>query len=304
LLRCAHGASLASKMPLLTLALPSNASVPSDMLRAHLQEVERIRASHPSSTLRQCGEQGAPNFETLASLGQSGACGLERIVGVQLELSRLQARYKNMTETMTLHHEYGERKRQLVAFRRMLRAEVGVIRTVCEIGFNAGHGTSIWLEGSDVEVVHSFDLLVNPYSTGSVELIKAMYPGRFFMHAGDSVKVVPRFNQEQRRANAPPCDLWYVDGWHNGKTPYYDMQHVMHSARNGTTIIADDCHRHWPSVLDGWDKMHKRGLVRHPTTFPSKYWQPAPPGHKGQSGGSGFCAGVVNAPHTHHAVLE
>ena len=279
--------------------LPFNSTPSTELIASSLAEIEQIRSKYPQQTLSQC--RTAP-YESIENLEGTNECGLARVVAVQLTLSRLQAHYQNFTDAerkaSKMHKEYGGRKQQLVHLRKMLRAEVGTIKTVCEIGFNAGHGTSIWLEGTDVETVHSFDLLTNPWSTASATLVKAMYPGRFYMYQGDSVKSVARWN-EMREPSAPKCDLWLVDGKHTGREPIIDMRNALASSRNGTTMIADDCHRHYAAVLNAWQKLLNDGSVRHPETFVRKHFQlPAKSGERfgSQSGGSGFCAGVVVKP--------
>ena len=169
------------------------------------------------------------------------------------------------------------------------------------VGFNAGHGTAIWLEGTSVQMVHSFDIMINPYSLGSAGLINALYPGRFVMHAGDSLVTVTDYIREKERGRAPACDLWLVDGAHTGIRPMRDLLNAWSSARNGSTIVADDCHRHWGYVVDAWQRMVRTGgyahstdtpRIRAPTTFPSKMFHQRNMGH----GGSGFCAGVAVIP--------
>ena len=161
-----------------------------------------------------------------------------------------------------------------------------------EVGFNAGHSSAIWLEGTGVQVVHSFDVLVDAWSTGAVQLIGSLYPGRHVMHQGDSIYSIPRWWKSQLRAGKKPCDLWYIDGKHTSAWPYEDMYHAYAASRNGTTMVADDCTRFWGFVLQGWEQMKTKGLVRTPTTFPGKRFYP--PHKYGKS--SGFCAGVVVKP--------
>ena len=68
------------------------------------------------------------------------------------------------------------------------------------------------------------------------------------------------------------------------------MRNALASSRNGTTMIADDCHRHYGAVLNAWQKLLNDGSVRHPETFVRKHFQlPAKSGERfgSQSGGSG-----------------
>ena len=117
------------------------------------------------------------------------------------------------------------------------------------------------------------------------------YPGRFHMHGGDSMQTIANYVRRVRVGSAPQCDLWYVDGAHTGKAPAKDLQNAIDSARNGTTLIADDCTRHWGHVLDAWTRLLGSHKVRVPTTFPQKAFYNSD--KSGPRHGSGFCAGVV-----------
>ena len=60
-------------------------------------------------------------------------------------------------------HQYIGRKDQCSAMRlvpQLLSRWLGRnVKTVCEVGFNAGHSAAIWLEGTDIEQLHSFDIM-------------------------------------------------------------------------------------------------------------------------------------------------
>jgi hypothetical protein len=121
------------------------------------------------------------------------------------------------------------------------------------VGFNAGHGAAIWLEGTDVQALHSFDLPLSPYSNGARNLSRALYPGRISFHDGYSTSTLKQFVTDVHSGAAPRCDLWYIDGGHTGSVPSHDLDHAMHSSHNGTIVIMDDCTRHWGAVLKAWD---------------------------------------------------
>ena len=95
-----------------------------------------------------------------------------------------------------------------------------------------------------------------------------------------------------KQGRAPRCDLWYIDGGHTFVVPLSDMKWAHRASRNGTTLVADDCHRHWPSVLNGWADMRKSGRVRTPESFRPKYFEGGGRGG-GNHGGSGYCAGIA-----------
>jgi len=168
--------------------------------------------------------------------------------------------------------EYSGRDRQVLAFRKILAnndPEVGKIETVCELGFNAGHGAAIWLEGTDVKL-KSFDLLMTNWSAAAIQFNQAIYPGRTEWFPGNSAVTLPKYAEAVRAGKAERCDLWYIDGAHVGSLPFHDMKSAHESSRNGTVMIADDCTRFWGAVLTGVARMAAADLTRHSPSIPHK----------------------------------
>ena len=60
------------------------------------------------------------------------------------------------------------------------------VRTVCEVGFNAGHSAALWLSAKPSIRVVTFDLLGFPYSAACLSFLKDRFPGRLAAHRGDS----------------------------------------------------------------------------------------------------------------------
>ena len=82
------------------------------------------------------------------------------------------------------------------------------MRTVCEIGFNAGHSTLTWLEANPNLVVYTFDINHWKYTEVMVNYLKAKYPGRLNSCFGDSTVTLPLVS-----ANTDiKCDVAVVDG--------------------------------------------------------------------------------------------
>eukprot|EP00966_Prymnesium_polylepis_P126757 2931361-Prymnesium_polylepis.1 len=115
--------------------------------------------------------------------------------------------------------EYLGREDELTTFRQLLAKdmpETGKIRTICEVGLNAGHGAAIWLEGTDAKL-KSFDMFVSNWSAGAIQLNEALYPGRTQFFGGDSQVTVKAYAKEVEEGRAERCDVWYIDGAHTGK---------------------------------------------------------------------------------------
>ena len=133
------------------------------------------------------------------------------------------AKRKANRTTATKHHSTFRlgsiaAHRQQVDFYHRLAASPA-IRTICEVGFNAGHSTAVWLAANPTAHVYSFDLFGDRFSKPCFTFLRDRFRGadgvsRLFLRAGDSSQTV--------RATAIPagCDLVHVDGRH-------DYEHTM-----------------------------------------------------------------------------
>ena len=62
------------------------------------------------------------------------------------------------------------------------------VNTICETGFNAGHGTLQWLTGSDHAHVYSFDIGSHYYTRPMADYLNRTFPGRLHITFGDSTQ--------------------------------------------------------------------------------------------------------------------
>ena len=107
------------------------------------------------------------------------------------------------------------------------------IRTVCEVGFNAGHSTAVWLSANPTAIVHSFDLF-HMFGLGCVaELHRRFGAHRLVIHRGDSVKTVPA-------TPLPPCDLVHVDGRHSYGNTLRDFLNLLPKSSPHAAFLFDD----------------------------------------------------------------
>ena len=110
------------------------------------------------------------------------------------------------------------------------------IRTVCEVGFNAGHSTAVWLSANPTAVVHSFDLFAIHPGFGLrcvAELRRRFGAHRLIIHQGDSLKTVPA-------TPLPRCDLVHVDGKHNYENTLHDFLNLLPRASPHAVFLFDD----------------------------------------------------------------
>ena len=177
-------------------------------------------------------------------------------------------------------------------------ASTPAIRTVCEVGFNAGHSTAIWLTANPRARVYSFDSGEVDYTPRCMRAMGEAFAGRVHLTKGPSERTIPIAASAilERIGNGRVCDLVHVDGDHSTVATYSDFYHLFASglARcNETLILMDDvcdvdnCHCRQPSsrardaglvrygVCDGpthaLDLMQAHGLVKVLDTYYEKH---------------------------------
>lgn len=112
------------------------------------------------------------------------------------------------------------------------------VRHICEVGFNAGHSTALWLSANPTATVDTFDLF-NPHLTGFMRrnliLLQRRFPGRLIAHVGDSLRTIPAINNL-----SSPCDLVHVDGRHSYTNTRQDALNLMRISRPSALYLFDD----------------------------------------------------------------
>jgi hypothetical protein len=89
-------------------------------------------------------------------------------------------------------------------------AEQPGIKTLCEVGFNAGHSATVLLSARQETMLFVFDISNLPYSAAHVKLLKRLFGERLHFLKGDSVNLLPWFKQHKTQ-----CDLFSIDGDHS-----------------------------------------------------------------------------------------
>ena len=111
------------------------------------------------------------------------------------------------------------------------------IRRICEVGFNAGHSTALWLTANPTATVVSFDLFNNmtdAYKGRNLDVLQSVFPGRLREHRGDSLHTVPSAHIE------PRCDLVHVDGRHSYENTVKDAMNLMAKSHPTALYLFDD----------------------------------------------------------------
>ena len=173
--------------------------------------------------------------------------------------------------------------------------------TVCEIGFNCGHSTAVWITtgGSRVRVF-SFDLFNQFYSTSCRKVLSEEATRRgstLTFIPGSSLDTIPAMSL---RNSPPTCDLILVDGRHNGAYPINDLQNMLALASPHASILMDDarCTSWWcADVTNAWAWAVNSGFVEEERCFEYNYEDTRR--HDGRidptKGSRGWCYGHAKA---------
>jgi len=135
------------------------------------------------------------------------------------------------------------------------------VRTVLEIGFNAGHSSYVFLDARpDVHVV-SFDLGEHSYVSAAKNFIDKKFPGRHELVLGDSTITVPQYRLTTPEAT---FDLAFVDGGHDYAVASADLRNCRSLVSHGGLVVMDDL-LDWKTWGIGpsraWAEVCNEGLV-------------------------------------------
>lgn len=140
------------------------------------------------------------------------------------------------------------------------------VRSILEIGFNAGHSADTFLSHSLAHVT-SFDLEARDYVHLAKKYIDQKYPTRHTLIGGDSTKTIPTYIKENPHTK---FDLIYIDGGHTEEIAYADLMNCFLLAHSNTVVIMDDVdltsgtQREWsvgPSKV--WMDAVNKGVICH-----------------------------------------
>jgi len=136
------------------------------------------------------------------------------------------------------------------------------VHNICETGFHLGHSSFNYLTANRYAIVHSFDI-GNEDSPKMASFLRDRFPGRFFLHVGNSIQKVPEF---ARMHPDHSCDFILVDGGHDYKAAMADLLNMaaMANVDTGNIVVLDDYPTLVPFPETGWawENMRRWGYVR------------------------------------------
>jgi len=122
------------------------------------------------------------------------------------------------------------------------------IKTILEIGFNAGHSSELFLENNPNVSVTSFDIGEHKYISNSKYYLDKMYPGRHTLILGDSRVSIPKYSKENP---GKTFDIIFIDGGHEYEVARADLENCAKLADKNSLVLLDDTifteelHAHW-----------------------------------------------------------
>merc|ERR1719444_658065 len=69
------------------------------------------------------------------------------------------------------------------------------VKTICEVGFNAGHSAALFLNANPQAKVIAFDIAQFPYTRGNLLLMKDLFGDRFEYVLGPSATSIPEYHR-------------------------------------------------------------------------------------------------------------
>jgi predicted O-methyltransferase YrrM len=125
------------------------------------------------------------------------------------------------------------------------------VKTIFEIGFNAGHSAYTFLSARpDIRVV-SLDLGAHDYVVKGKNLIDRTYPGRHTLLIGDSTLHLDQKAVAASIVKAFQPDMFFIDGGHDDLIPERDIFNCIAIAKPGSWFIIDDVIDHHVAVIKG-----------------------------------------------------
>ncbi|CAD7932613.1 unnamed protein product [Amoebophrya sp. A25] len=141
-------------------------------------------------------------------------------------------------------------------------ARAPFVKNICEIGFNAGHSTSIFLNANPNARVWSFDLGQFDYTIRQGDLARELFPDRFHLTLGPSQESVEEFH---RLYPDITCDVISVDGDHSTEGTYTDLVNMRKMATCRNWVLMDDAG--WNSTNTAWQKAKDDGIITQMECF-------------------------------------
>jgi len=136
------------------------------------------------------------------------------------------------------------------------------VKNICEIGFNAGHSASVFLNANPQANLYSFDIAQFSYTRGNLQLMKDLFPERFHYLLGPSDASVPEFAASQPDVK---CDVISVDGDHSTEGTFADLVNMRKLASCRNWVLMDDAG--WSSTNKAWQRAKDEGIITQVECF-------------------------------------
>ena len=117
-----------------------------------------------------------------------------------------------------------------------------VNKKICEIGFNAGHSSLLFLLGRDLSNLEFtiFDINRHSYTQPCFEYIKSNFSHiNFEFIPGDSIIEIPKWINTNSNAHNT-YDIIHIDGGHSEECINNDFKNAVKLVKKGGIIIIDD----------------------------------------------------------------
>lgn len=126
---------------------------------------------------------------------------------------------------------------QIEAFIKFLTLNPSV-KTILEIGFNAGLSAGVFLAIRPDITVISVDIGHHDYILPAQKLIARVFPGRHQLIVGDSTDVLPQLHKTLQ--SFP--DMIFLDGAHTEPVVSQDVTNCLALMKPGCWLVIDDVH--------------------------------------------------------------
>ena len=140
------------------------------------------------------------------------------------------------------------------------------IKTIGEIGFNAGHSSELFLKTCPNAHIYSFDIMTHSYAFLGKEYIDLNYPKRHHLITSDSQKTISEYALINRDLK---FDLIFLDGGHFYTNIINDIINMKAFAHPDTILVIDDlC---IPEIKKAWNDCVKANLITEGMVIQSKH---------------------------------
>ena len=110
------------------------------------------------------------------------------------------------------------------------------LRSVCEVGFNAGHSSMLFLETLPSASVTTFDVAM-PYGPYGRRHLQKLYGERFTYVEGRSAHTIPAFRQRHPDFR---CDVVFIDGSKKEADRYRDVLNFRNMSSRDALVYLDE----------------------------------------------------------------